>query len=237
MMAKEAVEILAGVVIGTVKMLTPKSMALLRGLQTQEAKKKNGDLQWHLEHIVFYRGIHNAVVTTTPHDIISPLKFRLTFPMAVNNYCSRWSCPFKEVIQVLKMYLDTYVSPFVVQNSAAKLVNIKLPCSEEDKLYLPVLCWDCTTMTFWMLEELHNAGTILSLHLYNVILSWESMLTIASELKDSSECVIHLQTDWHQKGVETQSSREYYCRLPVDVESYIVFLKGIINICKHGFHS
>lgn len=43
MMAKEAVEILAGVVIGTVKMLTPKSMALLRGLQTQEAKKKNGD--------------------------------------------------------------------------------------------------------------------------------------------------------------------------------------------------
>ena len=158
MMAKEAVEILAGVVIGTVKMLTPKSMALLHGLQTQEAKKKNGDLQWHLEHIVFYRGIHNAVVTTTPHDIISPLKFRLTFPMAVNNYCSRWSCPFKEVIQVLKMYLDTYVSPFVVQNSAAKLVNIKLPSSVEDKLYLLVLCWDCTTMTFWMLEELHNAG-------------------------------------------------------------------------------
>ena len=89
MMAKEEVEILAGVVIGTVRMLTPKSMALLRGLQTQEAKKKNGDLQWHLEHIVFYRGIHNAVVTTTPHNIISPLKFRLTFPMAVNNYCSR----------------------------------------------------------------------------------------------------------------------------------------------------
>ena len=44
MMAKEEEEeILAGVVIGTVKMLTPKSMALLRGLQTQEAKKKNGD--------------------------------------------------------------------------------------------------------------------------------------------------------------------------------------------------
>ena len=126
-----------------------------------------------------------------------------------------------------------HVCTFVVQNSAAKLVNIKLPCSVEDKLYLLVLCWDCKTMTFWMLEELHNAGTILSLHLYNVILSWESMLTIASELKDSSECVIHLQTDWHQKGVETQSSKEYYCRLPVDVESYIVFLKGIINICKH----
>ena len=237
MMAKEAVEILAGVVIGTVKMLTPKSMALLRGLQTQEAKKKNGDFWWHLEHTVLNGGIHNTVVTTTPHDIISPLKFRLTFPMAVNNYCSRWSCPFKEVIQVLKMYLDTYVSPFVVQNSAAKLVNIKLPSSVEDKLYLPVLCWDCKTMTFWMLEELHNAGTILSLHLHNAILSWESMLTIASELKDSSECVIHLQTDWHQKVVETQSSKEYYCRLPVDVESYIVFLKGIINICKHGFHS
>lgn len=211
MMAKEEVEILAGVVIGTVKMLTPKSMALLRGLQTQEAKKKNGDLQWHLEHIVFYRGIHNAVVTTTPHDIISPLKFRLTFPMAVNNYyCSRWSCPFKEVIQVLKMYLDTYVCPFVVQNSAAKLVNIKLPRSVEDKLYLPVLCWDCKTVTFWMLEELHNAGTILSLHLHNVILSWESMLTVASELKDSNECVVHLQTDWHQKGVETQSSKELF---------------------------
>ena len=44
MMAKEEVEILAGVVIGTVKMLTPKSMALLRGLLTQEVKKKNGDL-------------------------------------------------------------------------------------------------------------------------------------------------------------------------------------------------
>lgn len=90
MMAKEEVEILAGVVIGTVKMLTPKSMALLRGLQTQEAKKKNGDLQWHLKHTVLNGGIHNTVVTTTPHNIISPLKFRLTFPVAVNNYyCSR----------------------------------------------------------------------------------------------------------------------------------------------------
>ena len=90
MMAKEEVEILAGVVNGTVKMLTPKSMALLHGLQTLEAKKKNGDLRWHLEHIVLNGGIHNTVVTTTPHNIISPLKFRLTFPMAVNNYyCSR----------------------------------------------------------------------------------------------------------------------------------------------------
>ena len=89
MMAKEEVEILAGVVHGTVKMQTPKSMALLRGLQTQEARKKNGDLGWYLEHIVLNGGIHNTVVTTTPNNIISPLKFRLTFPMAVNNYyCS-----------------------------------------------------------------------------------------------------------------------------------------------------
>lgn len=85
MMVKEEVEILAGVVIGTVKMLTPKWMALLHGPQTQEARKKNGDLWWHLEHIVLNGGIHNTVVTTTPHNIISPLKFRLTFPMAVNN--------------------------------------------------------------------------------------------------------------------------------------------------------
>ena len=32
------------------------------------------------------------------------------------------------------------VCTFVDQNNAAKLVNIKLPCSVEDKLYLLVLC-------------------------------------------------------------------------------------------------
>lgn len=88
MMAKEEVEILAGVVNGTV-MLTPKSMALLHGLQTLEARRKNGDLRWHLDHNVFNGGVHNTVVTTTPHNVISLFKFRLKFPVAVNNYFSR----------------------------------------------------------------------------------------------------------------------------------------------------
>ena len=170
MMAKEAVEILAGVVIGTVKMLTPKSMALLRGLQTQEAKKKNGDFWWHLEHTVLNGGIHNTVVTTTPHDIISPLKFRLTFPMAVNNYyCSRWSCQFKEVIQVLKMYLDTYVfAPLLTRTVlqswsilnclVLKKTNCTSRCSVETARPWHSGCWK----SYIMLEQYYPSTFITS---------------------------------------------------------------------------